>query len=413
MLSLQEKLKTIQQPPIEKLSSGFSDSVEVFFKDVCLKNMPNAKTLTSWHNLLIKYVNSDNPLLAIRGYNNESKNNYQNLRRGFLTKSNSFSYFYTDNYFAAYFAKMSIDNYIPSFEEFKSLMDSRKFPSRCGPYTENEKQLLAIPEGKNTKINASGYKVAHIINVGKFYKVNNTSLNMSVILEKFFPKGKREDWKINSDKNGDFYLRTLEQKDDTFNKKLATAIFLRFVHPFNYILTPSKKYEENSMSSDISEYSELLKLAHNYFLTNFKKEYHEYLSYIMFDNDDYNILSYNNDLKITYGLDINKDKVKNKPNKQVSNIKESFLISQDELFLMAYEYLINPKTSFRKLEREILHIPSAARGGGFVSKQALNNVGVLAEHKGILSLVDIDMLIKNSEGVLFETLTTLKNLKHK
>lgn len=51
---------------------------------------------------------------------------------------------------------------------------------------------------------------------------------------------------------------------------------------------------------------------------------------------------------------------------------------------MVFEYLRNPDTSFRKLETEFLHIDSQARGGGFIAKEILNSMGIMAYHKGML-----------------------------
>ena len=75
---------------------------------------------------------------------------------------------------------------------------------------------------------------------------------------------------------------------------------------------------------------------------------------------------------------------------------------------MAFEYLNNPHTSFRKLEVKFLELDSPARGGGFVSKGIINSLGVTADMKGILQLKSLDDLIELSEGKLFETLIKIK-----
>lgn len=80
---------------------------------------------------------------------------------------------------------------------------------------------------------------------------------------------------------------------------------------------------------------------------------------------------------------------------------------------MALEYLSNPNTSFRKLEKEIMLIDSPARGGGFKSKTIINNLGITAEKKGILSRTSIEDEILKATGKYKETLSILKGLLKK
>ena len=80
-----------------------------------------------------------------------------------------------------------------------------------------------------------------------------------------------------------------------------------------------------------------------------------------------------------------------------------------ELRIVA-EYLVNPKTSFRKLEREYMGIDSPARGGGFVAKNIVNSYGIGAEMKGILANNTIDSVILNAAGKKKSTLLAIKEL---
>ena len=76
---------------------------------------------------------------------------------------------------------------------------------------------------------------------------------------------------------------------------------------------------------------------------------------------------------------------------------------------LAKEYLFNPNTSFRKLEKEIMGIDSPARGGGFKAKTIINNFGITAEKKGILYYRSIEEEINNATGSYKETLEQIKN----
>lgn len=75
---------------------------------------------------------------------------------------------------------------------------------------------------------------------------------------------------------------------------------------------------------------------------------------------------------------------------------------------MAFEYLNNRDTSFRKLEVKFLELDSPARGGGFVSKGIINSLGITAEMKGILQLKSLDEIIGDSTGTLKDTLLKIK-----
>ena len=413
-----------------------------------LKYMPKKEVVLAWHNLIIKYINSEHPTFAIRGYNTCAKENYNDLRRGFLTRSEEFSFFYTDNFFAAYFQKMVLDGYVPTFEEFVRAFEQRKFPSRFGRNTAEERELLSIKQGKDPQINSAGFKLAHIIPAGKDFISNHHKYGMADILSTFFPRGKRSDWLLKTDNCGEFYERDFCAKADA--KKYAIAHFVRFVHPFNYFLCPKKTCEINDRCKELAEYQPLLNYAHDFMLNSYGTAYIEFLKVAMVAPEyfkscfDANAMHIN----VQYGLNINRESInadteseeylikelerlkkrlsfiKNKaaPNEQETtmealkntSISTHFEIdvkkSTDVEIGMAVEYLSNPQTSFRKLEVKYLKIESAARGGGFKSKAIINKLGLLAEHKGVLSSKTIDELIASSSGTTLETLMFIKTV---
>ena len=75
---------------------------------------------------------------------------------------------------------------------------------------------------------------------------------------------------------------------------------------------------------------------------------------------------------------------------------------------MLCEYLNNPNTSFRQLERKYLGINSPNRGGGFVAKKIINSYGIFANMKGILNQCTIQELYLQSNKQLQEVLSVLK-----
>ena len=416
-----------------------------------LKYMPKKEVVLAWHDLIMKYINSEHPMLAIRGYNTCSKENYNDLRRGFLTRSEEFSFFYTDNFFAAYFQKMVLDGYVPTFEEFVRAFEQRKFPSRFGRNTAEERALLSIKQGKDPQINSAGFKLAHIIPVGKDFINDHRKYGMADILAAYFPRGNRSDWLLKIDDCGKFYERDFCTAIDA--KKYAVAHFVRFVHPFNYFLCPKKTCEINNKCKELAEYQPLLNYAHDFMLNSYGTAYAEFLEVIMAAPDYYKLCFDDNTMciSIQYGLNINRtsknedidseefllkelDRLKKKladitkgtvQNEQKNKIEvhdNTSVATRPEIDIkdstdveirMVVEYLSNPQTSFRKLEVKYLKIDSAARGGGFKSKAIINKLGLSANHKGILSSKSIDELIASSSGVTLKTLIFIKTILEK
>lgn len=89
---------------------------------------------------------------------------------------------------------MAKDGFVPELEEFSSLFHERKFPSRFGQITSLEQEMMAVKMGKDPGINKAGFKLAHIMNVGKGYFYNREELSLINIVNKYFHRGERTDW---------------------------------------------------------------------------------------------------------------------------------------------------------------------------------------------------------------------------
>lgn len=448
-MTLIDKLNNIDKPLIRNLPNGKASSIDELWETLISKYMPNKEVVLAWHDLIMQYIQLEHPVLAIRGYNNASKNNYGDLRRGFLTRSEEFSFFYTDNFFAAYFQKMVLDDYVPTLQELVKTFQQRKFPSRFGRNTAEERELLAIKQGKDPKINQAGFKLAHIIPVGKDFSCNRSNYGMAEILATFFPRGERSDWILKNDSLGDFYERDFMTDEDA--KKYAIAHFVRFIHPFNYFLSPKKTCEKNNKCLELAEYQPLLNYVHDFMLKTYGAAYEEFLEVIMVDSKYHKPCfdAATNCIDIQYGLNIDDaggsedgeseefllkeiERLKKRleelksSNVQNNNIKDEDIQSDKSAachdnivaikptsveIQMAIEYLNNPQTSFRKLEEKYLHIKSATRGGGFKAKAIINKMGLSTEHKGILQLKSIDELIVLADNdALRKTLLTIKGI---
>lgn len=301
-MNLIEKLDTISKPKIKNLEKGSATSIEQVWTNLIAKYLPEKESVFEWHEILKEYIDTGSPTFAIRGYNSYPKERYGELRRGFLTKTEEFSYFYTDNFFAAYFYKMAIDGFIPTLTELIEVFKQRLFPSRFGRNTFEEQELLAIKQGKDPGINNAGFKIAHILPVGKEYFYNNQVLGSKEILSKYFPKGERYDWKLKEDLYGAYYVREIEAGEEA--RRFAVAHFLRFVHPFNYFLCPKKNCEKNDKCLELAEYQPLLNYAHDYMLKTYGEAYIEFLDLSMASSEYYQNRYNNLTSKITINYDI-------------------------------------------------------------------------------------------------------------
>ena len=418
-MKLTDKLEKIYVPSIKALPTGEATALNQFWTQLVKDYLPAPEVVLKWHDVLLKYVKTEHPVFAIRGYNNAPKERYSDLRRGFLTETPEYNFFYTDNFFAAYFQKMAIDGFVPTLEELSLVFKERKFPSRFGINTSEERDLLAISQGKDPRINTNGFKIAHIIPVGMNYVYDNKTLGMKEVLQMYFPRGEREDYILKTDKIGSYRARDFYPHESA--NKFAIAHFLRFVHPFNYFLCPKKTCEKNNMCKEIAEYTHLLNYAHDYNLAVYGDRYKEFLDLIM-PLDIYYKECFNpayNDILVDYGMNLKqKEKTKVLLKKKVGNPKTTAnnqyknidVVNGDVNLKMAFEYLNNPHTSFRKLEVKFLGLDSPARGGGFVSKGIINSLGITAEMKGILQFKSLDFMIKSSTGTLLNTLLRIKEI---
>lgn len=424
-MDLIHKLNAINIPRISPLPTGETFTIESFWDSFICPSLPSKDTMLAWHDLLMNYITYPDAVFAIRGFNNAPPDRYDDLRRGFLTRTNKdYSFFYTDNFHAAYYLKMTIDGFVPTSEELLSAYKERLFPCRFGRDTSNERMLMGMPKGKDPGIQNAGYKIAHIFNVGKDYHVDNNLLSLSEIIGTYFPRGERTDWRITTDNTGQYYIRFLEVPVEA--RKYIIAEFLRFVHPFNYFLAPKSTCSVSPVCKDIAEHPELIKYVKSKFKEMYGDKYQEFLELIMADTTEQPFAS-KYVINLKYGLDINKagittQKAPSKHSQQASILPQRLstdyigskpIINHNNATLedmVLWEYLINPSTSFRKLETTIMKIDSPARGGGFKAKKIVNDHGFTASDKGLLSQNEIKNVISISQGIRRTTLKRLHDI---
>lgn len=294
-MTLQDKLKDIAKPKLRAWADGnaWSDgnaaTIAEFWDGFVEDRLPEKNVATEWYQLLKDYVQSDDAVYAIRFFADKQGDDPKSLRRGFLTKvNNKTSYFFTDNFHADYYAKMAIDGFVPTINEFKKSMTAREFPARYafgGSYPEEVARAAYNIQGKNPGFHLPQnlYKIAHVINAGTDYLLPNGHIKgIGDICQQYCPRGNYDDWK----KKNSYYLRELSLNPTNIDllKRFLMSHYLRFVCPMNYFFIPTPKRQSSSIpipKNDIGEHPDLQRYAIYRFYKRYGDDYIDYLKRIM------------------------------------------------------------------------------------------------------------------------------------
>ncbi len=305
MMTLNRYLQNINKlSKVPQLLQGTCSSLGELWDKLISPLLPAKDVVLRWHKILMEYVDRPDAMFVIRGGNNAKKNEYNRLRRGFLTRTNQgYSFFYTDNFHAAYYLKMALDGYVPTVEELVNTYNLRQFPARFGRDTEEERVLMAMPRGKDPGFQTAGYKLSHIYNVGTDYVDEDRCLSLiGDIVDTYFPYGNRDDWSVVDDSTGEHYERYLNVSPSA--RSYLVAAFLRFVHPFNYFLVPKSTCSDN----DVSENPLLISYVRNKIKEMYGTAYDEFLGRIMPSTDELSVPPADTPMRIFYSLEHKKKK---------------------------------------------------------------------------------------------------------
>lgn len=325
IMSLTEKLSTIALPRLRPLGSGEIQTMEEYWNTFVEPFLPDDDVMERWHRVLMEYIASPNATFALRAYFSASKKEqYHSLRRGFLTHTNEgYSFFFTDNFFAAYFHKMVIDGFVPTCSELINEFRLYRFPARFGRNTREERELMALKQGPNPGFAVSGYKISHIVDVGGEYVTKSCgSCSFGDILARFVPRGERDDWKITSNLNDkEYYERYLVM--EPLARELIAAHFLRFVHPFNAFLSPKKKRHIcliRAYRNDIGEDKGLREYIQQRYMGKYGSLYSEFRTKALFPSIDLRSSRVQNVIHIRYSsADISSESESDLPQKTSSH----------------------------------------------------------------------------------------------
>lgn len=288
-MNLEKKLKKISTPHLQ----GSAKTIKDFYNKFIEPYLPDIEQTKKWHKILTEYVKKPDAVLGFRAGNTAGK-----LRRGWKTviTNDTYSFFYTDNFFAHYFYKLACDtDYEVATDDFYNLMKEKKFPVRFKFRMGREECRGASFDvnGKNPEIGKSGFKLAHVVDAGQNYTVNGINCGMAEIIDKYFPLGEKEDW----DKRKHYRELQIKEEDKTTARKLAEMSFLRMVHPMNYFLSPKapnggkvynyyKLNDSNVYEYDIGEDERLISYVRQRFSKKYGKVYKEFLNLVGSEPDN-------------------------------------------------------------------------------------------------------------------------------
>lgn len=401
-MSLEQKLQTICNPRIPSITRGHAETIAEFWEQFVQPKLLSKTVVKKWWNFLKKYVDDDDSVLAIRTYGNGADWD-RDLRRGFYNLTNSgHNFFYTDNFFTAYFFKMAVDDYLPKYDEFKMLMSSRKFPARFGRSCASERDRAAFSlNGKDPGFATAGYKISHIVDSGNHIWNGRENWRVSDICDRYFDRGEYEDWTIHRDQYGEFYARDLDVLPEA--QKYLKAIFLRMTCPLNYVLTPKKNLHSTEVhvrQNDIGESDELQQYAMAKFHELYGEVYEDYLGRICLERmPDFSFESGNFNVGITYGDNVdelnqqnqNTGLQENRPRRTAS--PNQFSDQQRAQCLKAYLF---EGLSFRNIEIQILGLGQESRG--FRAQTMMRSFNLVNENKGVLCGQTVDHALAHSDG---------------
>ncbi|MVX36845.1 hypothetical protein, partial [Myroides sp. LoEW2-1] len=259
--------KKIADFSFDAVLKGSVNNVDDFIEQVVKKQfIEHKEVIKSIHKELVNYIKQDNATYFLRLYGSFSKDKYNYLRRGFLSKYKCNNRLvFCDNTFSMLFAGAKLSNIPYTVEDLNTLFRGSSLICSFG-FTSSEKELCYYnrEEAYRVNLNGRGWYLAHLNAVGKDY-VNE-------------PKGVLKDTFINPDRNQwneKTRIREVEEELSPKELKLLQAHFLRLIHPLNSFLVP-KRTQLEYIGNNIGEENELLFKVQEFIKQEFKEEYVEF-----------------------------------------------------------------------------------------------------------------------------------------
>jgi hypothetical protein len=259
-------MEKLRKHKFNSLNSGKAENIEDFFNKLIKPQFEHVNEIKKTHEALLKYIEHPETTLFLRLYGSFSKDNYDLLRRGFLTKfPDRTKMVFCDNTFSMLFTGLKLSGQTIDENELIDFFNQEKLICSFG-LTSKEKELSFYTNNKAIRVplNSKGYYLAHIKPTGYGY---SDLCNRN--LRDFFPNPDRNEW------DKDSKIRNAENNLNETQKSLLKAHFVRLVHPLNSFLVPKRDHLIYT-GKNIGEELELIKYVKSYLEKEFPKEYKEF-----------------------------------------------------------------------------------------------------------------------------------------
>lgn len=261
---MKSKIEEIKRSGVPVVKSGSAKNGKEFFDLVIKDQFSVVEEIKSIHKALIQYVNREDAVFVLRLFGSDSRKNYENLRRGFLTHyPDGRRMVFCDNIFAMPFAAMKLAGKSYTTDELVTYMNDTS--TRFGFGSTKEERELAyyqwVANKANINLNSYGWYLAHIVPVGKDYSNKR--------LRDFFDNPKREEWRCSPN-----YIRRVKKDLTPQELSILKAHFLRMVHPLNSFLVPKPSLLAYN-GKNICEEQELINIVQDYIKNEYTEEYEE------------------------------------------------------------------------------------------------------------------------------------------
>lgn len=261
---MKSKIEEIKRSGVPVVKSGSAKNGKEFFDLVIKDQFSVVEEIKSIHKALIQYVNREDAVFVLRLFGSDSRKNYENLRRGFLTHyPDGRRMVFCDNTFAMPFAAMKLAGKSYTTDELVTYMNDTS--TRFGFGSTKEERELAyyqwVANKANINLNSYGWYLAHIVPVCKDYSNKR--------LCDFFDNPKREEWRCSPDN-----IRRVKKDLTPQELSILKAHFLRMVHPLNSFLVPKPSLLAYN-GKNIGEEQELINIVQDYIKNEYSEEYEE------------------------------------------------------------------------------------------------------------------------------------------
>ncbi|MCM4150920.1 hypothetical protein DHD05_04880 [Arenibacter sp. N53] len=256
-------MENIRNFTFDKVRSGSASNTGDLFNELIKSQFDNVDTIKHIHKALINYMSIENPVFFLRLYGSYSKDNYDLLRRGFLTKyPNGINMSFCDNTFSLLFTGLKLANIAYSEFDLRNYLTQRQVVVGFGQTSNEKKRCYYSPKGAlRAYLNTKGWYQAHIKPTGYGYE--------DLDLKKLFYNPPREEYHIERK------IRYANQNLSNDQLKILKAHFLRLVHPFNSFLVPKRNHLEYN-GTNIGEENELINYVRCYIKNTFPSEYNDF-----------------------------------------------------------------------------------------------------------------------------------------